>query len=275
MASTAQDRASSQPQPEKGGGASDEKCFWAAAEKLQPNISIAGYWDTLQKNCEQWAIDVSVSPFWQAVKDRQPGWSNEFHRKTSGALLSSSVIPSFVGKRIKRIKEKVVHDWIDDGKPADVSKYWPPTGPPVPLLNDLVRTRIECQFLDGVEFFGNCLEQLATELDKQKCTRERQGRVVGYFAQHFCFSEKVIFRFGGSEDLVAITCEVQIATALATRVWEESHRIYEVWRAQSDRPEDWQWNPADPRFTSRQLGHMVHLADGLLVQLRNTAQTKP
>jgi hypothetical protein len=217
---------------------------------------------------------VSVGPFWREVKNRQPTWSNEFHRKTSGALLSSSVIPPFVGKRVKRTKEKLLHDWIVAGRPVHVSNFWPPSGAPVPLLNDLVRTRIECQFLDGVEFFGNCLEHLAAELGV-KCTRERQGRIAGYFAQHFCFSEKVIFRFGGSADLVAVSCEVQIATTFATRVWEESHRIYEAWRVQSDRPEDWQWNPTDPRFMSRQLGHMVHLADGLLVQLRNTVQQQP
>lgn len=109
MASTAQDWAASRSKSDNTGGVSDEKCFWTAAEKLQPNITIAGYWDTLQKSCDQWSIDVSVAPFWQAVKDRQPAWSNEFHRNTSGALLSSSVIPSFNGKKVRRIKEKLLH----------------------------------------------------------------------------------------------------------------------------------------------------------------------
>lgn len=140
----------------------------------------------------------------------------------------------------------------------------------MPCLNDLVRTRVECQFLDGVEFFADCLEQLATELGIL-ATREREGRLQGYFAQHFCFEHPVYFRFGGSEEPVRILCEVQIATALATRVWEESHRTYEDWRIRDDQAEEWQWQPTDPRFIARQLGHMIHLADGLLVQLRNSS----
>lgn len=185
--------------------------------------------------------------------------------------MASPIVPGFSAKTTKRIREKLVHEWIRAGCPADVTKFWPATGPPVPLINDLVRTRIECQFLDGVEFFGIRLEELAAELG-MKCKRERKGRLVGYFAQHFCFIDEVIFRFGGGKQLASIQCEVQIATALATRIWEESHQPYEEWRVQTEEPEDWQWNPEDPRFTARQLGHMIHLADGLLVQLRNSAQ---
>lgn len=122
--------------------------------------------------------------------------------------------------------------------------------------------------------FGGRLEELAGELGIA-CKRERQGRLVGYFAQHFCFRDNVIFRFGGGQELASIQCEVQVATSLATRIWEESHRTYEEWRVQVDTPEDWQWNPNDPRFTARQLGHMIHLADGLLVQLRDSARKHP
>ena len=135
----------------------------------------------------------------------------------------------------------------------------------------LVRARVECQYLDGVEFLASRIEESASELGII-CERERQGRLQGYFAQHLWFEQRVIFRFGGGEELITIMCEVQIATALATRVWEGAHPIYEEWRVQSDEPEDWQWNPSDPRFTARQLGHMIHLADGLLVQLRNSPQ---
>lgn len=249
---------------------SDQR-FWKAAKKLRPEIGLAGYWDALQKNCDQWATDLSVAPFWKAVKERQPSWANDFQRRTSGALLAGPLVPDFVAKNMARAKEKLVQDWIRAERPNDVAPFWPTDGPPVPFINDLVRTRVECQFLDGVEFFGARLEELAGELGVT-CARKRQGRLVGYFAQHFCFTDNVIFRFGGGQQLASIQSEVQIATALATRIWEESHRTYEEWRVQSEEPEDWQWKPNDPRFTARQLGHMIHLADGLLVQLRDSAK---
>lgn len=250
---------------------SNQKEFWEASRKIQPDLTLAGYWDALQKNCDQWAVELSVAPFWTAVKKRQSMWSNEFQRKTSGALLAVPGVPDFKGKRTQRTREKLIVDWVRSSSEAQITKFWPASGPPVPLINDLVRTRIECQFLDGVEFFGAKLEQLANEFGISN-SRARKGRLVGYFAQHFYFTDKVIFRFGGGEQLASIQCEVQIATSLATRIWEESHRTYEQWRVQADDPEDWQWNADDPRFTARQLGHMIHLADGLLVQLRNSAQ---
>jgi hypothetical protein len=267
MASTPQERLADKT--DTSSIRSDKKRFWDASEKLRSDLAVAGFWDTLEQNCNQWADDVTVSPFWKAVKDRQLTWSNDFQRKTSGALLANPGIPPFVPKTIKRAREKLLHDWIRADRPENVARFWPASGPPVPLINDLVRTRVECQFLDGVEFFGNRLEELASELGVQH-ERQRQGRLVGYFAQHFCFEQKVIFRFGGGEQLAIVQCEVQIATALATRIWEESHRTYEEWRVQTEEAEDWQWNPSDPRFTARQLGHMIHLADGLLVQLRNS-----
>ena len=270
MASTPDDQTFRKP-ADAGLALSNWKPFWEVSQKLQPDLANAGYWDALQKNCDQWADDLAICPFWKEVKNRQPTWSNDFYRKTSGSLLGNPGIPNFSSKKVKRVREKLLHDWVHAGKPPDVGAFWPVGGPPVPLINDLVRTRIECQFLDGVEFFGTRLEELAGEMGVVY-ERERQGRLVGYFAQHFRFTDKVIFRFGGGEQLTSIQCEVQIATVLATRVWEESHRTYEEWRIQTDEPEEWQWDPTDPRFTARQLGHMIHLADGLLVQLRNSAQ---
>ena len=249
----------------------NERRFWDVCTKMHPNLGVAGFWNTLQENCIQWADDLSVSPFWKTVKERQPAWSNDFQRKTSGSLLAEIGIPKFSPKNIQRVKEKLLHDWLRKGSPSDVTCFGPVGGSPIPLIKDLVRTRVECQFLDGVEFLTTKLAELASEMGIS-ATRERQGRLQGYFAQHFCLEQRVIFRFGGGEQLVTIQCEVQIATALATRIWEESHRTYEEWRVQSDEAEDWQWNPSDPRFTARQLGHMIHLADGLLVQLRNSAQ---
>ena len=104
------------------------------------------------------------------------------------------------------------------------------------------------------------------------CTINRkQVRRSKYFAQHLNFSCDVLYRFGGGAEAGQVTCEVQLATALSTAVWETTHRIYESTRETEEAPEDWQWNPGDPRFVSRQLGHMIHLADGLLVQSREAA----
>ena len=81
----------------------------------------------------------------------------------------------------------------------------------------------------------------------------------------------MLYRFGVEVIQARIICEIQVATELSTTVWDTTHTLYEVSRDSDEVPEDWQWSPKDPRFISRQLGHMIHLADGLLVQLREAS----
>jgi hypothetical protein len=254
------------PHPiQKPTASTSESDFRERCAILRPEVAVPGYWDSLAENCQQWADEISICPLWKAVAKHQPAWSNEFSQLTTGSLLASPLIPQFTSKSVRRMKSKSIELFLQKG---NVFEILPKVGAPVPNLNDLVRTRVECQFLDGVEFFVDRIEKLAAQY-QIKCARHREGRLEGYFAQHFYFEQQVFFRFGGDCQPTTIKCELQVATALATRIWEESHKVYEQWRGRRDQRDEWQWDPTDPRFVARQLGHMIHLADGLLVQLRD------
>lgn len=98
--------------------------------------------------------------------------------------------------------------------------------------------------------------------------RERQGRLEGYFAQHVNITQDVMYRSAGVPTQARVVCEIQLATDFATKMWDATHPFYEQDREGERDPAAWQWVPSDPRFIANQLGHMMHLADGLLVQLR-------
>ncbi|MFH0980320.1 MAG: hypothetical protein V2A79_02120 [Planctomycetota bacterium] len=250
----------------------EQGSIWENWTCLRSELGIPGYWRSLTENCAQWAEETSVCPFWKEFDKRRSAWSNEFYQRTRGPLLAGVELPKFCGKGHDRIRTKIEQftsgEKTEGERAEKVKEFWPADGPPVPRLNDLVRTRVECQFLDGVEFIGSKLEELGRETSIE-VRRHREGRLEGYFAQHLYFDHQVFFRFGGNPQPVTIQCEVQIATQLATRIWHGSHGVYEEWRGRRDAREDWQWNPKDHRFIARQLGHMIHLADGLLVQLRD------
>lgn len=236
---------------------------------FRKETSIPGYWGNLEKNTDQWAIDVSGSPFWGSIKAEVAKWSNEYRTNNSGNLLAKPGLSNFIGKKESRIIGKLYNKRLN-GENND--KLFDITGPPIPILNDLVRNRISCQFVDGVEFLSNKIVELAKKNDME-VKRSREGRIEGYFAQHINFYENVFYRFAGSVIPAKVICEIQIATELSTRIWEGTHAIYETARENKEDPDDWQWNPSDPRFISRQLGHMIHLADGLLVQLRESVKS--
>lgn len=240
---------------------------WTAElAKRFPEAQLPNFWSLLQDNCNQWALEVGVSPLWRTATSRLQAWRQDYRRISGTDLLTADVLPPFVGKGAPRIQQKVVQVCEKQGS---LEACFSTPDVPVPELNDLVRTRIACKYMDGVEFLTTHLFGLAEELGCDP-KRMRQGKLEGYFAQHLTFTAPVIFRVGGAPKSVTIRCEVQVATELSTRVWEAAHGIYEHARVQAESPDEWQWNPTDPRFISRQLGHMVHLADGLLIQLRDS-----
>lgn len=250
---------------------SAEGCFkeWV---NCRPEIAIPGYWETLGENCSEWADQVSVSPFWKQFGNSRSEWSSHYSQMYMGSLLASTVTPNFVPKHHKAILAKL-RRFAGGDDPKAPSDLWPNSGPPVPNVNDMVRTRLECQYLDGVDYLATRLCELGKDL-KIDFRRKKEGRLEGYFAQHLYFHRDFVFTMAGRGEAVRVECEIQIATQLSTQVWKTTHEIYEEFRGQEDNKDDWQWNPADRRFIARQLGHMMHLADGLLMQLRDATAGK-
>jgi hypothetical protein len=239
--------------------------------ELPTDCSVPGYWETLAENTDDWAPVVSASPLWRAANGQLEIWKKEYRREFQGQLFKGNALPTFVGKSADRIKEKTF-DKLE--KASDIKSeirriFYQSVA--VPLLEDLVRVRLETQFLDGVPFLAKKILGIAQQYDS-KAQVEPKGKLSGYFAQHLTFKLPVHFRFDARTTSCEVTCEVQIATSLATLVWENSHGLYEGTRVNFEKAEEWQWNPKDPRFLSRQLGHMIHLADGLFCNLRDSSK---
>lgn len=237
---------------------------------LPEQCATLGYWKTLSENTDYWAAEISAGPMWQNAKRELDGWRREYRREFGGILHTGDALTSFVGKSENRIKEKTI-DKIRKAPNAgaEVKRLFDQSVP-VPRLEDLVRVRLQVQFLDGVPFLAKKILELAKQYDSN-AEIEAKGSLNGYFAQHITFQSQVFFRFGKGQTPSNVTCEVQIATSLATHVWENSHGLYETTRVNLEKSADWQWSPRDPRFLSRQLGHMIHLADGLFCNLRDNS----
>ncbi len=256
--------------PSGGSSAKTDQDLLAELGGRWPEIRVPGYWSTLGENCKQWALDVSAAHFWTQVRARLPEWVAENRRTTESSLLAGP-LPDFLAKGVDRIRGKVLSKCRRDD--AFCQTAFGTAGPPIPQLHDLVRTRISCKFLDGVSFLASHLSDLGKTLGVP-VERQWLGSLEGYFAQHVTFQAEVYYRFGGGNTPTSITCEVQVGTDLSTRVWESAHEIYEGARDTPDEPAEWQWNPKDQRFLARELGHMIHLADGILVQLRDSVPSR-
>jgi len=234
--------------------------------EVRNEISVPGYWDNLYNNCNTWAITLEGDPFWLEFKKEIDSWKAEYYNVHKCALLVKPGIPAFCPKPTKSIINKLERKIIQ--KKCEISEIIPSEGAPIPKLNDLVRTRITCKYIDGVDYLSNKLLNLA-EIHDRAPSLDKLGKLDGYFAQHLSFKADVLYREKSSCQTSSIICEIQIATELATIIWESKHEIYELMRQNEIKDQEWQWDPYNPQFTSNQLGHLVHLVDGLLINLRD------
>ena len=241
--------------------------WFAKLAEIRSEFAIPSFLGVLASNAETWAQEISVGPFWKTANKRLPQWRTEYRALVGSDLLPHLDLPEFVHKAESSIRDKLIR--LCKLHESDLSKVIGAGGPPIPKLNDIVRTRVACRYIDGVEFLAKKFLEVGKETN---CNIElsREGRIEGYFAQHITFEQRVILRMAGYEQMATLNCEIQIASELATRIWDASHPLYEDARTRQYAPEEWQWKPNDRRFIANQLGHMIHLADGLLVQLRDS-----
>ena len=243
----------------------------ARLAEIRSEFSIPNFLDVLARNGETWAQEISVGPFWTTANSKLTQWRTEYRSLVGSDLLPQPSLPEFVNKSESSIRDKITK--LCKRHQDNLSNVVAVDGPPIPKLNDFVRTRVACRYIDGVAFLAGKFIELGEETN---CRTELsvEGRIEGYFAQHITFEQSVIFRLAGHSQMATINCEIQLASELATRIWDASHPLYEDARMQRNAPEEWQWKPNDPRFIANQLGHMIHLADGLLVQLRDTDSSR-
>jgi hypothetical protein len=242
-------------------------------EAIRPGEITAGHWSRVAHNADAWAKEVTAGPFWTEAGRRLAHWRGEYRQTHGSDLLGQIGLPNFVSKSESSIQDKVVRACKGDSRNA--VELFSDGSPPVPMLSDLVRTRVSCRYIDGVEFLATKLVELAAELN-YRCSRDRQGKLEGYFAQHVTVHHDVFYRVMGHGQPCSISVEIQVASELATRMWDASHGLYETDRSDSESPsaKEWQWQPTNPRFITNQLGHMIHLADGLLVHLREVSKSE-
>ncbi len=240
----------------------------ALLDKERIDFSPDQIWRLIEVNTNNWAAEVSASPFWQDAKSSISQWRQEYRASHGAALLEKPDLPQFQSKSIDSIKLKLCRK-LAAGKALDQILVGEMT--PVPVLSDLVRTRVECAYIDGVVFLADKLRILA-ETHGLKYKREVMGKIEGYYAQHIDIELDVFLRVMGGSQPFKLNVEIQLATSFATKMWNATHELYEVDRVNEEagRADLWQWDPSNPRFISHQLGHMMHLADGLLVNLRKS-----
>lgn len=139
-----------------------------------------------------------------------------------------------------------------------------------PKINDLIRTRLICKYMDGPKF--------VVEGIKRFCERRGLGyrsypmhSETGYHAWHCYIRTPVDMAVGNAIEARDIWLELQVTTQLAESITSLTHGLYETSRtATSDRSSaEWRWDPRTQQFRSAYLGHTLHLLEGIIQTFRD------
>lgn len=137
-------------------------------------------------------------------------------------------------------------------------------------MNDLVRARLVCKYLDGPKFVAEGLARFCDSRELEFHSYPMHSD-TGYHAWHCYIRNPVDLVIEGVVVLRDMWMELQVTTQLAESITALTHGLYENSRAQSpgQSGDEWRWNPRTQQFRSAYLGHTLHLLEGIIQTFRD------
>ena len=133
------------------------------------------------------------------------------------------------------------------------------------IIDDLLRTRLVCKYMDGPKFV---CQQLTAHCDAHGIgSRFRElSTDAGYYAWHFYFQAPAEIMINTKVEVKMMWVEIQLTTQLAEVIDSLTHGLYEARRSGRVDAEakDWKWDAGSQRFRSAYIGHGLHLLEGII-----------
>lgn len=145
--------------------------------------------------------------------------------------------------------------------------------PPAALyeqVDDLLRSRLVCKYMDGPAFVCRELATHCSSLGIEHEIRD-QSTDAGYYAWHFYFKVPVEISVKSDVGTRHVWVELQVTTQLAEAITALTHGLYQLRReGQWDgRDQGWKWDANSQHFRSAYIGHGLHLLEGMIQALRD------
>lgn len=214
------------------------------------------------------AADTDV---WQALVSELPELDAQFDQAHGRRLLMPSEPPELLEKPFESAFEKAYRidclgndDWPD---PPGGREAWLQPSNYQAVVNDLVRTTIFVRFLDGAPFLAERLTEITREHGVVSAVEHRSD-ATGYYAIHLSIAlETYVTGKSWESELVNFNVEIQIATMTQWVLRTLSHDLYARQRVSIPDDDQWRWQPSGEPFQTSYLGHLLHYADGMMVEL--------
>lgn len=204
--------------------------------------------------------------------------ADEYHELNGCRLLMSELKEhGLQSKSFESVVNKCYRINVLENKlyPQNPECGWVTLGKAYEVMNDLVRGRIVCKFIDGPQFLADKLQKYATSLNLKSeiKTHQKDG---GYYAYHFyvAIPVTVIDEQRNFVD-VSMKVEVQLTTQLQEVLCDLTHELYEALRVQEEKTNlPWQWDYSSARFKPSFMGHTLHMLEAIILEVRDNNRAK-
>lgn len=144
-------------------------------------------------------------------------------------------------------------------------------------IDDLIRTRLVCKYMDGPRFVCEALMRHCRQAGIDSKFRELSTE-AGYYAWHYYVRIPVELMLEAASVVQKnMWVEIQITTQLAEVITALTHEFYEARRSAGPVPKDndWKWDASSQGFRSAYLGHGLHLLEGIIQNLKDDLVLQP
>jgi ppGpp synthetase/RelA/SpoT-type nucleotidyltranferase len=229
---------------------------------------------------------IENSAVWGAIQSNLAEWNNEYKTNHSVPLFNDAnpdirlLIKPFQSVIEKTYRSNVLFNKRFPNPPrlplpSDI-EAWITEHNLYESLNDIVRCRIICRYMDGPEYLCGKIQTTAANagLTAKYYSMETD---LGYYSWHVSIPISAqLVRANGAVDDVTVSFEIQITTHLQDVLNDLTHRFYEDRRTSVGNIDKiWKWRPDQPKFRGAYFGHTLHLLEGLLVELKNSMNKGP
>jgi hypothetical protein len=245
------------------------------ADQVVAYRDLKRFWSSIQsqyENTAKWLVaQVKASDFWVRLPAQLREAGAQFRKENPGyELLARGASPDLDQKTWTSFFEKTYRINYQDNEsfprpPIKTQHRWILPDNWFTTVHDIVRTNIVVRYFDGVKRVTDAITDLALELSLPDSIGDPQGRLDGYYAMHV--SVPMVLKI--DREPATVHLEIQVYTQTQDALRSLTHELYVAERMRelesvghTTGPPA--WNAEDRRFVPNYLGHLLHLADGLL-----------
>lgn len=211
------------------------------------------------------------SGLWRSLTGQLADYDEEYLLETGYALLGSREAPAVLIKPfdsflLKTFRRNVLENALWPNEPAGgwiLPDNW------YSRVGDVVRTWLVVKYLDGIEFISARIGSLC-EKESLRYEVSLEAREEGYYAAHVnVWQPTEVPKLDWDTEIIAASIEIQLTTQLQDVIRKLLHKYYEERRQRIGEPRvKWQWEYKSDEFVTNYLGHILHYAEGMIMEVR-------